>query len=80
MEKYKNLSESSGVIAYEILDNSIVVHFQDKKGTIKIYEYSAIFIGKANIEAMKLFAYEGRGLGTFISTNKLVRNNFKMLN
>jgi hypothetical protein len=65
MEKYKNLSGNSGVVAYEIGSDSIIVEFEDG-GTYLYTKHSA---GAANIKQMKLLAKAGRGLSTFIVNN-----------
>jgi hypothetical protein len=64
MQRYKNLSGDSGVIAYEILDEGIEVRFRDGR----TYLYTNGSAGRENIETMKQLARAGRGLSTFIST------------
>ena len=62
MERYKNLSGESGVVAYEIDSDSIKVEFED--GGLYLYTYASTGITK--IEKMKALASSGRGLATFI--------------
>ena len=71
MTKYKNLSEESGVIAYEIFDEGIRVQFISKE----IYYYSYDSTGEEHIEKMKELAEKGRGLATYISQH--IRKNFE---
>lgn len=65
MEIYKNLSGDSGVYAFQIGDDFLVLQFK-KGGT---YRYSYGSAGRRNIEQMKVLARRGQGLGTFISKN-----------
>ena len=64
MERYRNLGGDSGVVAYEIGDDSIKVQFSD--GSLYLYNYQSA--GRHNIEQMKSLAIAGRGLNSFIST------------
>lgn len=68
MEKYKNMSNNSNVLYYEIGDDFIDVQFN---GTVKIYRYSYQSAGKENVETMKKLANKGCGLNSFI--NKTVK-------
>jgi hypothetical protein len=63
MERYKNRSGESGVIAYEIRRGAIVVQFVggDK------YLYTDKSAGDENISTMQRLAEQGAGLSTFIS-------------
>ena len=65
MERYKNLGGDSGVVAYEIEDDSIKVKFRDHS----IYLYSSKSAGSSNIEEMKRLAIKGQGLNSFINMN-----------
>jgi hypothetical protein len=60
---YKNLDGNSGVAAYEIGRDSLVVQFQ----TGATYAYTYASTGRKNIEHMKRLALAGEGLSTFIS-------------
>jgi hypothetical protein len=70
MQPYKNAAENSGVSAYEIADDFIVVEFQD--GSTYLYDYKST--GKTNIEQMKILALTGKGLTTYI--NQHVRERY----
>jgi hypothetical protein len=74
MERYKNLSGSSGVTHYAIGENFIEVRFEGKS-TIYIYDYS--LNGKTHIEKMKSLALTGKGLGSYISQHPDVKNNYR---
>jgi hypothetical protein len=63
MDRYRNLSGHSGVIAYEAARNSITVEFQD--GAVYLYNYQST--GRSKVEQMKALASAGRGLSTFIA-------------
>ena len=70
MKRYKNLSGSAGVIAYESGKDYIRIRFQDGK----TYEYDYIRPGRQHVENMKPLAEEGHGLTTYI--NQFVRENY----
>ena len=70
MRPYRNLSDESRVLAFEIGDDYIKVMF--KEG---IYTYSYMSAGQENIEKMKTLALHGRGLNTFI--NDYVKNSYE---
>ncbi|MGH7648758.1 MAG: hypothetical protein ACREND_11610 [Gemmatimonadaceae bacterium] len=63
MEPYRNLSGNSGVEAFEIHDESIVVRFSGGP----TYEYDYVQSGRVHVEQMKRLARAGRGLSTYIS-------------
>lgn len=65
MKPYKNISENSGVIAYEIRSRSIVIVFVG--GDTYLYDY--VKTGKREVERMKELAEQGQGLSTYISTH-----------
>jgi hypothetical protein len=70
MTPYGNASETSGVAAYEIQREAIVVEF--RHGGKYLYDYDTT--GREHVEEMKVLALEGRGLATYI--NKHVRMRF----
>lgn len=70
MERYMSLTGDSGVVAYAVGTDSIVVEFRD--GGRYRYDYAST--GKAEVEEMKRLAVLGRGLATYINTN--VRERF----
>lgn len=63
-------AEVSGVNAFEIGENYIIVEFKDKR----IYLYNQLFPGKEHLEEMKERALNGDKLGAYINQN--VRDNF----
>ena len=65
MELYLNRKGDSGVVAYQIGKESIVVQFQG--GATFRYDYN--IPGRIEVETMKALAKAGRGLSTFISTD-----------
>ncbi|MEM9389526.1 MAG: hypothetical protein AAGA02_03575 [Bacteroidota bacterium] len=60
---YKNLSGHSGIKAYDIGDDFIIVAFI----TGDIYRYDNSMPGKEHVENMKYLAQEGFGLSTYLS-------------
>jgi hypothetical protein len=70
MTPYGNSNANSGVAAYEILNDAIIVEF--RHGGIYLYDYETT--GSEHVEEMKVLALEGRGLATYI--NKHVRSRF----
>ena len=71
MTAYKNLSQESGVLKYEILEDGIRVQWIGGD----IYYYSNASTGKEHIAQMKSLALKGRGLATYISQN--VKANYE---
>lgn len=67
MKPYKNLSGKSGVVAYAIGSDFVDVKF---RGSDEVYRYSERSAGKENVDTMKLYAVNGRGLSTFISKSQ----------
>ncbi len=65
MNRYKNLSGDSGVLAYELSPGAIVVQFNNGWS----YEYTDCSAGASAIAAMHRLAREGRGLSGYISAN-----------
>lgn len=65
MKRYRDLTGHSGVEAYEILDDAIVVAF--KGGGV--YRYDVRHPGRLAVAVMKRLAVEGRGLSTYITRN-----------
>ena len=68
METYSNLSNVSGVLAYQLGDDYIIVQF--KTGQYMFYKYTNTSASKSVIEILKNLAQQGRGLNSYISTNK----------
>jgi len=65
MARYRNLGGDSGVVSYEIGDDSIEVAFRDGSA----YLYTKQSAGRHNIERMKALALGGQGLNAFINTH-----------
>jgi len=63
MQRYKNLSGESGVVAYEIGDREITVRFNGGER----YLYTDQSAGADNITEMQRLATLGSGLSTYIS-------------
>jgi hypothetical protein len=63
MKRYRDLSDQSGVVAYEVSDDAITVKFRD--GDVYLYDYART--GRREVEEMKRLAVAGQGLSTFIS-------------
>ena len=72
MEPYKNLSGNSGVESFEIGRGFIRVQFHDEPP----YLYTDQNVGHENVEQMKHLARAGKGLSTFISKHRLVRDGY----
>jgi hypothetical protein len=62
MQRYKNQSGDSGVVAYDIDDGRIVVQFKSGER----YLYTEDSAGAANVAQMQALARAGHGLGSFI--------------
>jgi hypothetical protein len=70
MQQYKSSNPNTGVIAYEISEDSISIKFIDGS----IYVYTNKSAGPAAIAEMKMLAKKGVGLTTYI--NQHVRENY----
>ena len=71
MKPYKNISENSGVVAYETEKQGIRVKFIDGR----TYHYTYRTAGRQHIEEMKKLTEAGKGLSGYIS--KYVRDNYE---
>lgn len=71
MTRYANNGRNSGIVAYEIEDDGIIIQFSS--GAMYLYTYASA--GSRNIEQMKHLAIEGRGLNSFIMKN--VRTSYE---
>lgn len=69
MERYRNSGGDSGVSAYEIGSDYIIVRFS---GTARTYRYSHRKAGENHVENLKRLAQSGSGLNSYI--NKHVKN------
>ena len=63
MQRYENVSGHSGVVAFELQPNAIIVQFQDGWK----YRYTTVSTGPSAIREMKQYAQAGWGLSTYIS-------------
>ena len=71
MIRYKNHTGNSGILAYEIGDDWIIILFQGRGK----YLYTHHSNGRTHIEAMKKLAQQGAGLATYV--NKYVRDKYE---
>ena len=69
MERYRNSGGDSGVSAYEIGSDYIIVKFS---GTARTYRYSYRKAGQNHVENLKRLAKSGSGLNSYI--NRYVKN------
>lgn len=68
MEHYQNLGQNSGMLAYQLGHDYIVVQFKD--GQIAFYKYTYASASSSVVEVMKNLARQGKGLHSYISNNK----------
>ena len=71
MAPYRNRNGNSGVAAYALLDDGILVRFVDGK----TYRYGLTQPGRHHIGQMKSLALAGRGLGNYIT--RYVREKYE---
>lgn len=71
MQRYRSANKDSGVIAFEIADDSISMQFRDGS----IYLYTLESTGRKHISQMKALAKEGAGLTTYV--NQHVRDKYE---
>ena len=72
MIPYRNLNGDSGVVSYDVVEDSIHVVF--KSGACRNYLYNSVRPGSAVVETMKALAAQGYGLNSYISS--VVKNNY----
>ncbi|WP_391488707.1 hypothetical protein [Leclercia tamurae] len=70
METYQNRGGDSGIVAFEIGEESITIQFRDNS----LYLYNSIRPGNITVDYMKRLARNGEGLNSYIS--RTVRKNF----
>lgn len=70
MQPYRNLSGTSGVVAFSLGDRHIDIEFEGRQR----YRYDYSIPGQWEVETMKSLAKGGKGLATFI--NQHVRERF----
>jgi len=66
MTQYRNLQGNSNIVSYETTEDSIHVVFSS--GIQRNYLYNQLSPGKAAVDKMKVFAAQGYGLNSYIST------------
>lgn len=71
MQRYRSTEKNTGVIAYEISDDTISIKFRDGS----VYLYTVASTGKKHIAQMQTLAKKGEGLTTYI--NQHVRENYQ---
>ena len=71
MTPYRNRNGNSGVAAYSLLDDGIIVRFADGV----TYRYGLTQPGRHHIGQMKSLALAGRGLGGYIT--RYVRDKYE---
>lgn len=62
MQQYENISGNSGVEAFEIGDDEIIIRFVNGR----TYRYDYAKTGERRVEIMKALAISGQGLSTYI--------------
>ena len=72
IERYKNLSGQSNVVAYELALGSISVEFAS--GAYRAYVYDSNRPGPVMVAELQRLAVAGRGLNSYISS--VVKSNF----
>ena len=65
MQRYRNLSGESGVVAYAYGDDWIEVEVGGRR--FRGYRYTARSAGRERVERLKALAEAGRGLASYIS-------------
>ncbi len=65
MERYRNLNNRAGVVAYDEGDYGIVLQFFDGS----TYLYTLASAGREHIETMKNLARQGYGLTAYVKQN-----------
>ena len=63
MEYYRNISGTSGILAFEYTQNGILIQFRNGG----IYEYTNYSAGNETISKMKILARKGMELNGFIN-------------
>jgi len=66
MQPYLNRSGNSGVVAFKIQRDFIIVRFRGGE----LYVYESERVGRDHIDEMKRLAVAGRKLSTYISRNR----------
>ena len=69
-QRYADVDRDSGVVAFQVLDNSISVRFQDGS----VYTYRSPPNHSSTIQTMVRLARAGEGLNAFINRNKPIHS------
>lgn len=72
LQPYRNRSGRSGVSAYAIGRDFILIEF----GGGHVYRYDYAHTGRGHVEAMKQLARRGKGLATYVSTRSEVKKSY----
>jgi hypothetical protein len=72
MQRYRNYSGTSGVRAFEIGADFIVLQYVSGP----LYRYTYETVGRENVEEMKRLALKGSHLNAFINTHPEIRRGF----
>jgi hypothetical protein len=72
MQRYKNLSGKSNIHAFELLENGIIVQFNDHSQ----YTYQSVKVVTTNLTEMQRLAVYGQGLNSFISRTPTVKHGY----
>ena len=72
MTPYLNLKRNSNIVAYEILEDAIIVEF--KSGKFRYYRYDYMSPGINAVEEMKQLDLQGYGLNAYI--NKKAKTSY----
>jgi len=72
MQRYQSPKGESGVVAYDIRTDGIVLQFVDGSR----YLYNADAPGRKHVAVMKRLAESGEGLATYVNQN--VRENYAL--
>ncbi len=67
MQPYRNLDGHSGVEAFAVADDEIVVRF--RTGEQRTYGYNRASVGEARLQRMKELAMRGVGLNRYIHSD-----------
>jgi phosphopantetheine adenylyltransferase len=72
MNQYFSKSgKKTGVIAYQIEEESILLNYNSKSGKIKSIMYSYDISGVKHVEKIKKFARRSKNLNTYLAKNKI---------
>jgi hypothetical protein len=69
MQSYRDWDNDSGIVAYEIGEDFIIVQFRSGRETF--YKYSCGSAGFQHVNEMKRLAQQGDGLNAYIIDNKV---------